>query len=185
MPLPESTCAQPIFTKGLRKQRDWIATEQSKFFERNYGMSPLSSKLRSSWLSLPVVSLELSSPGLPDSIFLYALPPAFYLSSYVFYQHIPPPMSSTNISCPHHLSLPLESYFFLALLCREIYFPLTDLLVFLLNSISEPTHFHNQWLFKALLLSKRHFLLKRNFINRFWNKLLFPCYIEVYVIPRF
>lgn len=106
-------------------------------------------------------------------LFLDSVPPAFSLY---------PPISLPT--CPVLITLACLWKVFFIYYYREKY-TLLWLTYWSFSTVSQSHIFIVKWIFKALLLSKRHFLLKRNFINKFWNKLLFPCYIKVYVISRF
>lgn len=127
MPFVYSPFLQRVWDSG-----DCIASEHSKFFKTTYEISLLISRLRYSQLFPPVWEFLLSSPLLDPLL------PALCL--YL-------PISSINLFCPYHLSLPLETYFFL-------YYWVQKYTFLGLNGLPSEQYFksllfHHQWLFKA------------------------------------
>lgn len=124
IPFVDSPFLQRVWDNG-----DCIASEHGKFFKTKYEIFLLISRLRYSHLFPPVWEFLLSPLLLDpsDFIVLDPLPPALCL--YL-------PISSIILFCPHHHSLPLETYFAYIIRQRNIFF--LGLMVFLWKILQEP-----------------------------------------------
>lgn len=124
-------------------------------------MSPLILKLRypEAQLLPPMWEFLLrsfASPGLQIT-FLWTI--SFQPSVFTYLFLLPTYPVPTPSVCPWELTV------FLVLLCRGMYFALAYCSSFWIKSQS--LLFHNQTAIQDIWLSKKHFLLKTNFISRF------------------